>query len=493
MKSAIVILVSISLLTGSGGVLAQDAALPTKSLYKAAGDPDIEQLKLHIARKADLNKPDEFGYPALVYAANVGSAEAVKLLLGAGANVSVKTTDGRTPLVGAVQGGHKEVVDALLAAGADAKAADDTKTTPLHIAAAMGRTEIAEALIKAGADVNAEDRLTQTPLMVARNRQQLEVADVLLKNGAKEPAVLHPESNPYGESMGGPQAGQGPRVTSAATNVDVEIQPDAIREQVKAFEGLAQAIKVVDDKNDVELKGWIQRRSDNRVSLVRLAEKQLGDELVFLKKIATDEKAAKTVPAIDQLAAKRKLRNVAILDALREERRTAMEQNADAMGMGRGRGVTRTTRAKAGESSPYGNTSTTMSKMRTRAEPNKPPVDGDTQAQCQAWVNGKPETKDALLAAVHRLDLAELEGLRTMATEEEAKKTAAAISGIMLARQLRVDRIQKQWKLDQERQQKMQERLGTQPGMAPGTGLRGTRGTPGQDQQGTTGRTRRYR
>lgn len=134
-----------------------------------------------------------------------------------------------------------------------------------------------------------------------------------------------------------------------------------------------------------------------------------------------------------------------------------------------------------------------MSKMPARAEPNKPPVDGDTQAQVQAWVNGKPEGKDSLLTAVHRLDLAELDGVRAIAEEEGAKKTAAAVSGVMLARQLRVEKIQRQWKLDEERQQKQQQRMGTQPGMAPGTGQRGTRGTAGQDTQSTTGRTRRYR
>ena len=502
MKSAVVTILSVSLLLAGGGtVLAQDATVPSKNLYRAAGDPDIEQLKLHIAKKTDVNKADERGTTALVYAANVGSLEAVKLLVQAGAQVNAKGPDGRTALIGAAQAGHKEIIDVLLAAGADAKVKDESRTTALHLAAAMGHKEIVEALIKAGADVNAEDRLNQTPLILARNRQQLEMADLLVQNGAKEPAVLRPEMGPYGDRMGDQAMmgqGRGPAV-SAATNVEVTVDPNAIREQVKAFEGLAVAIKAIDDKNDVEQKGWIQRRLDNRVALVRLVEKQFGEELLFMKKVATEEKAAKTIPAIDVLAAKRKVRNAAIREALRDERRTAMEQNVDTMGMGRTRGAARTTRGGTGGrgvqggASPYGNQGTTMSRMPARPEPNRPPVDGDTQAQVQAWVNGKPESKDTLLDAVHKLDLAELEGLRTIAAEEGAKKTAATVSGFMLARQLRVDKIAKQWKLDEERQQKLQERLGTQPGMAPGTGQRGTRGVPGQETQPTTGRTRRYR
>lgn len=139
-----------------------------------------------------------------------------------------------------------------------------------------------------------------------------------------------------------------------------------------------------------------------------------------------------------------------------------------------------------------------MPPKAARAEPNKPPVDGDALAQSQAWVNAKADSKNTLLDSVHRLDLAELEGLRTTAAEEEAKKTAAMISGLMLARQERVDKIVKEWKADDERQQKLQERQGTQPGGTyTATGQRGgarggtTSQTPDQQTGGTRGR--RYR
>lgn len=291
-------------------------------------------------------------------------------------------------------------------------------------------------------------------------------------------------------------------VTAPTTNVEVKIDPNAIREQVKGFEGLAVAIKAVEDKSDAEEKGWVQRRIDNRVALLGAAGKQFGDELTFIKQVATEEKAAKTVAAIDQLVAKRKQRSLVVADALREERRATMEQSRDTMGAERGRGVNRGNRGRGADTGtqsangPYGNSGNRMTKAPVRAEPNKPPVDGDTQAQTQSWVSAKAESKDALLTAVHKLDLAELEALRTVAAEEAAKKTAATISGIMLARQERVDKIVKQWKADDEHQAKLQERTGAQPGMTPGTGQRGTmRGRTGQQetqQPGTTGG-RRYR
>ncbi len=500
MKSVIVtVLTVIVFLVGSVPVLGQDAGVPIKSLYTAAGEPDIEQLKLHIARKTNVNKADERGYPALIYAANSGATEAVKLLLEAGAQVNAKGPDGRTAIIGAAQGGYKEVVDALLAARADPKAADESKTTAMHVAAAMGHTEVVAALIKAGGDVNAEDRLSQTPLILARRSSRNDISELLVQNGAKEPVVVNPDML-YGDGAAGQQginAGQG--VTRPATAREVTIDANAIREELKTFGGLAAAIKVIDDKNDVEQKGWIQRRTDNRAALVRLVDKQFGDELGFIRKVATEEKAVKTAPAVDELLAKRKLRSAAISEALLQERRTAMEQNTDPMAMGRTRGSNRATRGRAGAAGTqsgaeaYGGSGGRTPRTLARAEPNKPPVDGDTQAQVQAWLNGKPESKDGLLDAVHKLDLAELDVLREVAEGESAKKTVATIHGMMLARQLRVEKITAQWKLDDEREQKRQERMGVQPGMSPNTGVRGTRGTTGQDGQSTTGRTRRYR
>ncbi|MBN1510066.1 MAG: ankyrin repeat domain-containing protein [Sedimentisphaerales bacterium] len=483
MKRAILSILSVSfLLVGGRGVLAQDAANPTKSLFMAAADGDIQQLNLHIARKADMNKADERGTPPLCYAADAGQLEAVKVLLAAGAQVNAKGINGRTPLLGAAQSGHTGVVLALLAAGADPKLKDDNKTTPLHVAAAFGHTEVVQALIKAGADVNAEDRMSQTPLMLASRRQQTEIVDLLKQSGAKEPVALRPGMSPYGDD--GAPGSQMTQPVAATAPVQVELDPNAVRGEIKAFPGLAAVLQAVDDKSEVEQKGWIQRRVDTRTSLLRSVEKQFDDELALIKQTATDEKATKTIPAVDDLAAKRKLRYAAVGDAvreaIREERRAAMEQNTDTTGTGRVRGGRTgrrgTTEMMGGAQSPYGNPGATPSRASARREPNLPPIDGDTRAQIDAWVNGKPESKPELLEAVHLLDLAELEGLRTIAAEEQAKKTAATISGVMLARQERVAKIREQWTIDEERQRKLQERKGTQPGTYPERGQRGTGG-----------------
>jgi hypothetical protein len=474
----------LSLLAAGSVASAQNTGNPRKTLHEAAREGDLEQIQANLDKGADVNKADSAGMPPLSYAAENAGVDAVNLLLKAGANVNAKGYGDRTALMGATQRGSKESVDALLAAGADVKARDSSQMTALHIAAQWGWVEIAEALIKAGADVNAEDATKQTPLLAARSRGQVQVVDLLKKHGATEPVLM---DGLYGNAEGTRNpAEQGPVAPApVAHTADVEIDPNAIREQLAQFEGLVVALQAVDANSAAEQRAWVQRRTDNRTVLVRSTERQFDEELAFIKKVATEEKAAKTVEAIDLLSGARKQRTEAISDALREERREMMQQG---VGMTRGRTAMRSTRTRSaggmnaqGGTDLYGPGGAGTSAASRRREPNEPPMDADTQQQVQAWRNSKPESKDSLLDAVHKLNLAELADLRVIALEEEAKKTAATISGLMLAHEERVQKIKLQWQADDERQQRLQERMGTD-----GT-MRG-RGT-----QTGTGQTRRYR
>jgi hypothetical protein len=85
---------------------------------------------------------------------------------------------------------------------------------------------------------------------------------------------------------------------------------------------------------------------------------------------------------------------------------------------------------------------------------------------------------------VHQANLVDLDDLRQVATEEQAKKTAAAISGLMMIHEERGQKITKKWQEDDARQQKLQERYGP-GGMPPSRG--GMPGTQQQTQPGTRG------
>jgi ankyrin repeat protein len=473
----------------SGNVaLGANQSGPTKSLQQAAIDGDVEQIKEHIAKGADFNKMDQYGYTPLKRAIEGHHPEAAKAIIESGkADLNIKDRDGRAVLLVAIMNAELEVADLLIAKGADVKTKDSYETTALHLAVRNGDLEMSEALIAKGADVNATDKGGQTPISLAMTKNDAEMVALLKKHGAKEPV----RDSLYGDyAYAGDQPGQQAAAPAEPPREAIEIDPNAIREQIKPFEGLAAALKAVDDKSVAEQTGWIQRRTDNRIVLAGAVERQFNEEIAFLKPIATTEKAEKTVKAIDELNVARKARFAEITLQLREQRRTAQATARDTGTMtgGTGRTMTRGARGRTANTGtapggyapagPYGAPGTRVPQRRAAAEVNEPVLDAETKTQVDAWLNANPEDKKALLEAVHQMNLVDLDDLRLIAVQEEAKKTAATLSGLMLVRQERVEKITKKWQEDDERMLKLQERYGQQGGMMPGRGVQ-----PGMQQQ----------
>jgi len=474
---------------GNGKAWGASDNAPTKSLQQAAVDCDVEQIKLHIAKGANLNAPDQFGYTPLMRVIQRPSVEAAKVIIESGkADVNAKDRTGRTALTVSASNGNKEIVELLLASGADVKGKDNNDWTALHGAVQVGQIEVVEMLVKKGADVNATARTGQTPYTMALQGAagRPEIAELLKQNGGKEPQL--PQL--YGDyPNAGIQAGpQGP--VAAPRRPTIQIDPNEIQKQLKQFEGLAAAIKKLDDKSETEQRAWIQRRSDNRIPLLSLMEQQFGEEMGFVKPIAVEEKAEKTVKAIDDLTAKRKKRAEQINEQLREQRRATLAQNRQSATTGttgargaRGRGPAGNTGA-AGYSmgNPYGNPAA-KTPPRRPADTNPSAIDPNTQAQTQAWLNAKTDDKKALLQAVDDLNLAELQSLQELALKEQAKKTSVAILSLMMLREQRAAKIALGWQEEDARLQKIQDRYGPN-GTPPGRGMQGNQQ---QMQPGTRG------
>jgi hypothetical protein len=161
-------------------------------------------------------------------------------------------------------------------------------------------------------------------------------------------------------------------------------------------------------------------------------ERAAQDEITFLKPIAAADKAAKATKAIDDLTAKRKKRTDAINEQLREQRRTAMATGRDTGQMGMGRSGGRGGRGRTGGMSntgssgytpagPYGSPGARTPQRRGAggrresacARPGPEPGPGVAQRQARR--------QEILLEAVHQINLLDLDDLRLVAAEEQAK------------------------------------------------------------------------
>lgn len=165
----------------------------TSGLLKAAEDGDVDDVRVLLARGADVNAIDQYGETALMravhgdhaevvsallaksaevnarnkqfydwtalhYAANSKKADVTRILLDGGAEVNAKDNKGETALMLAADDENPAAVDtvrALLAKGADVNAKEGDGETALIMTTFHGNVEVARALIEKGADVNA--------------------------------------------------------------------------------------------------------------------------------------------------------------------------------------------------------------------------------------------------------------------------------------------------------------------------------------------------
>jgi len=153
-------------------------------LLFAAHEGHVAIVTLLLAKKAEVNKPNNNGETPLFMAAQNGSEEVVKLLIDAGANINEANKNGMAPLFIAVQKGHTKVVESLLAAkGVDVNQADTDGKTPLLTAARKSNVAALQRLIKAGADLYKADKDEWTPLLIGVYAGHVAVVQLLIEAG----------------------------------------------------------------------------------------------------------------------------------------------------------------------------------------------------------------------------------------------------------------------------------------------------------------------
>lgn len=407
-----------------------------------------------------------------------GDTDQVKSRISAGEDVNTKNKMNWTPLHTAIRHHRKEIIQFLLDKGADVNARDNTGMTPLHLAVQNGQKDLVEQLIAKGAQVNVMDRNGDNALSLANKNNQTEIAEILKKNGAQEPTPqdlygdrlyslpsstrgINPNAN-IGNTQ--PGVGIGNAGQSSVVN-DILADPNEIKARVKTFNGLEKSIKEVSDKSQNEMRQWQQTRYDNRTILARYVDKQFDDEIDFIRTVAVEESAKKTIEAIDTLRTTRHERSSKISRELlvqRREQRLSQTANSRTRGRTSGRNTRGRTSLRGQTSGAdtadtlYGRRSSTTSGGYGSGnnEPQPEQLDPETQKQMNLWLEATPENKLELAGEINPIIQAEIGSIRAIAVEEKAKKTTAAIDGVLLARQERFNQLVT--KLEEDRR-KLQE------------------------------------
>ena len=451
MKSMLTSITILLLLTSLFNNSAFAQRPPKKSLDQAVVDGDIDRVKSEIEAGLDLNSKNRMGWTILHIAVNKKHTEIAKLIIDKGADVNIRDNRGRRPI---------------------------------HLAVETGQKDIVEALIAKGADINAIDSRAENALTLAKKNNHKEITDLLLKNGAEEPDLSSLQGDRLYSLPGGqPGANYNQSTTSSyqararsmttsqsPAQVNILADPNEIKSRIKTFDGLGKELKSVADKSQDELRHWPQSRFDNRTTLARSIDKQVEEELQYVRKVAVKESSKKTTAAIDNLLKSRQERyskfNREILQQKRE-----MKQTTSMRTRGRGRTTGRTARGQYSQGGQAYGTNATDSLYSGGAantprgygsqNPDRPPeqLDPQTQEQIRLWLQTTPDNKLELARAIHPLIQSEMSSIRIIAVEEKAKKTTAAIDGLMLARQERFDKLVVE--LEQE-QRKLQEAQSTQ-------------------------------
>ena len=145
--------------------------------------------------RADLARAD------IWTAVATGNVDALRGHVGRGADVNAMSTEGATMLSIAALFGHRETAAILIEAGAELDAQNETNgSTAIHGAAAFGRVDIVRLLLDKGADANATTWDGATPLQAAEldwpttsyiaEMLNVDLDEETAKNGKAESAEL---------------------------------------------------------------------------------------------------------------------------------------------------------------------------------------------------------------------------------------------------------------------------------------------------------------
>jgi hypothetical protein len=422
------------------------------------------------AREQELSRSLE-----LHQAIESGDNEKVISLIQSGIDINSRNRENGTPLHTAISMKNKDITLLLIDKYyADVNLANNYNETPLHLAARSGEKEIVEKLIEKGANVNSLNRYSDNALSLSREAGFTEITDILLKNGAKEPEQVIEENRINDLEMGNEINYETPVgeqenlfiAENTQSNVinDLLADPNEIRARIKAIEGLEKSIEGISTKSKLGIRRWKQVRIDNKATLVNNVQRQIQEEIKFIQKLATEEKAEKTAKAADDLLKVKRNRTPKIVREIKDQVQEQPQTRTSSRSRGRStRGSGRTSTQNSGYNERRGRRGSTSSSRYAADEENvnQQQVDPEEQNEINQWVQADVQDYDSkvtLFTAINQQVMNEFGLIRQESEQEEATKTTAAIDGLLLARKMRYDELniyiqERKAKLEEQQQQ----------------------------------------
>lgn len=417
--------------------------------------------------------------PSWIEFISEGTIENIKNDLSTNPNINEKQNDlGWTVLHAAVSFRRIDVVEALVGLKADLNVKDNSGKTPLMIAVETGQASAVELLIENGANVNIADNNGENPLSIAQKIKLSKIENVLKENNATLPTQDSPQGRGNFQGRGNMQQGfpggmpgqrRGERVNMqpeqdmptpdmSVNIIDVEteqdevgsgeLDPNEVQERIKKYPGLTEQILDVADGSKTSLSHWRRIDRDNRTSLISAIRRQYEDEVDFIANIATAEKATKTAGLAKDL---RKSRRETFIDINNEVKAA----DTPARTTSTRRTASRTTTSRVNRRS--GSSTVTDTRTQEQEDQYSPEVQGEIDDWVRADVqeiNGRM----TLMASVNDVLVSEIKMIKEAAVEEKAEKTIAAIDGLLIARKMGFDEVNKELqKIEEEQQQEMIE------------------------------------
>ena len=127
------------------------------TIVSAAQADNLQDVRVFITKRVNINQADTGGRTALSYAAELGDAQMIKELIDARASPDQRDNQGNAPLHWAANNGRVEAIKALLAGRATADVVDRQGITPLMTAISHRQTAAVRALLQGGANPKKSD------------------------------------------------------------------------------------------------------------------------------------------------------------------------------------------------------------------------------------------------------------------------------------------------------------------------------------------------